>query len=320
MPRRSFDEPDIHALRSIVECQSVDSTDNPDLKSSIEGYHNLSAPDPKRQKASREIIDRLFEDAANVWVTHYSCESFYDRTDGRSPRITSIAVRKLDSGQTVSFSIHQVAELDGIDLADITAHYDALEKKMLDAFFAHIGGHRGMKYLHWNMRDINYGFAAIEHRYRVLGGIPTFIIPDDNKFDLARLLIDIYGVGYTGHPRLTTLLDKNKIQPRDFLNGASEAEAFEQGNFVGLHQSTLRKVDMIANLAGRARDRSLKTNTTWWEMHGGRLRTFINFAAESRTFQLFAGSASIVGLAIALEPTLPATLWAAVSGIFASRP
>jgi hypothetical protein len=320
VPRLSFDEPDIHTLRSIVECKSVDSADNLDVMSSIEGHHNLSAPDPKRQKISRELIDRLFEDAANVWVTHYSCESFYDRTDGRSPRITSIAMRKLDSGQTISFSIHQVAELDGIDLAGITSHYDALEKKMLDAFFAHIGGHRGMKYLHWNMRDINYGFAAIEHRYRVLGGIPTFIIPDDNKFDLARLLIDIYGVGYTGHPRLTTLLDKNKIQPRDFLNGASEAEAFEQENFVGLHQSTLRKVDMIANLAGRARDRSLKTNTTWWEMHGGRLRTFINFAAESRTFQLAAGSASIVALAIAIEPTLPATFWTAVSGILVARP
>lgn len=246
-------------------------------------------------------------------MTHYSCESFYDRTDGRSPRITSIATRKLDSGQTISFSIHQVAELDGIDLAGITEHYDALEKKMLDAFFAHVGNHRSMKYLHWNMRDINYGFAAIEHRYRVLGGNPAFIIPDENKFDLARLLIDIYGVGYTGHPRLTTLLETNKIQPRDFLNGASEAEAFDQGNYVGLHQSTLRKVDIIANLAGRVRDRSLKTNTTWWEMHGGRFRTLVNFAAENRAFQLIAGAASIIGLFIAFWPGLSGSLGNAVS-------
>lgn len=280
----------------------------------------MSAPDPKKQKLSKEVIDLLFKDAANVWVTHYSCESFYDRTDGRSPRITSIAVRKLDSGQTASFSIHQVAELDGIDLTGITEHYDPLERKMLDAFFAHVGGHRGMKYLHWNMRDINYGFAAIEHRYRVLGGNPAFIIPDENKFDLARLLIDIYGVGYTGHPRLTTLLEKNKIQPRDFLNGASEAEAFEQGNYVGLHQSTLRKVDMIANLAGRAQDRSLKTNTSWWQMHGGKFRTFINFCAENRSFQLIAGTASIIGLLIAFQPTLLASIWAGISRIFTTAP
>ncbi|NKM69412.1 hypothetical protein [Rhizobium laguerreae] len=272
----------------------------------------MSAPDPRKQKASKAIVSRLFEDATNVWVIHYSCESFYDRTDGRSPRITSIAIRKLDSGQTVSFSIHQVAELEGIELTGIAAHYDALERKMLDAFFAHVGSHRGMKYLHWNMRDINYGFAAIEHRHRALSGTP-FVIPDDNKFDLARLLIDIYGVGYTGHPRLTTLLEKNKIQPRDFLNGASEAEAFEQGNYVGLHQSTLRKVDILANIAGRVDDGSLKTNTSWWEMHGGRFRTLVNFAAENRAFQLIAGGASIVGLIVTFQPQLPQTILRALT-------
>ncbi|SEN21641.1 hypothetical protein SAMN04488003_11161 [Loktanella fryxellensis] len=271
----------------------------------------MSAPEPRKQKASRALLHRLFGDAANVWVIHYSCESFYERKDGRSPRITSIAIRKLDAGQTVSFSIHQVAELGGIDLTGITAQYDALERKMLDAYFAHIGSHRGMKYLHWNMRDINYGFAAIEHRYRVLGGQP-YVISDDNKFDLARLLIDIYGVGYTGHPRLTTILEKNRVDPRDFLNGASEAEAFEQQNYVGLHQSTLRKVDVLANIAGRAYDRSLKTNTSWWEMHGGTLRTFLNFAAENRPFQLIAGLASIIGLAITFNPGLPGSVLAAI--------
>ena len=84
----------------------------------------MSGPDPRKQKVSRGVIDRLFADAANVWVIHYSCESFYERTDGRSPRITSIAIRKLDAGQTVSFSIHQVAEVDGIDLSGMAAQDD----------------------------------------------------------------------------------------------------------------------------------------------------------------------------------------------------
>lgn len=259
----------------------------------------MAAPSPKRQKLALAVIDRLFMDAANVWVIHYSCESFYDRTDGKSPRITSIAIRKLNSGQTISFSIHQIGELEGVPLDQIISQYDALELKMLQAYFQHISSHQGMKYLHWNMRDINYGFAAIEHRFKALGGAP-FVIQDENKFDLARLLIDIYGVAYTGHPRLETLLKKNNIQPRDFLNGAGEAEAFEKQNYVGLHQSTLRKVDVIANIAGRVHDRSLKTNTSWWEMHGGRVRTAINWMAESRTFQLCAGLASIIGVGLAI--------------------
>jgi hypothetical protein len=115
-------------------------------------------------------LDKLFGDASNVWVIHYSCESFYDRPEGRSPRVTSIAVRRLDSGQTLSFSIHKVAEEQKIGFNEIEAQYDKLERKMLDEFYSHVGSHRGMKYLHWNMRDINYGFAAIDHRYKVFGG------------------------------------------------------------------------------------------------------------------------------------------------------
>ena len=56
----------------------------------------------------------------------------------------------------------------------------------------------------------------------------------------------------------------------------------------------------FANIAGRAHDRNLKTNTTWWEMHGGRVRTALVWMAANRTFQLGAGLASIVGVALAL--------------------
>ena len=242
----------------------------------------MTAPDPSKQKIARTKLDSVFMDATNTWVIHYSCESFYNRPNGASPRITSIAVRRLDSGQTLSFSIHQVAEERGIPFDQIEAHYDDLELKVLDAFYQHVGSHKGVKYLHWNMRNINYGFAALEYRSRVLAGTPV-VIDDDKKIDLARLLIDIYGVGDIGHPRLETLLAKNSIQPRDFLTGPQEAEAFEKRNFVGLHQSTLRKVDVIANLAERAHSRQLKTNTIWWEMHGGRVRTALNWMAENRT-------------------------------------
>ena len=257
----------------------------------------MTAPNPTRQKAALNTLDRLFADAANVWVIHYSCESFYDRPEGRSPRITSIALRKLDSAQTVSFSIHQTAERKRIPFDQIEEHYDNLEKEMLTAFFGHLAGHRGMRYLHWNMRDANYGFQAIEHRFGVLGEEPH-VVDDNNKTDLARLLIDIYGVGYSGHPRMENLLEKNHIAPLNFLTGAEEARAFEERDFVALHQSTLRKVDVIANIAGRAHDRNLKTNTTWWEMHGGRVRTFVNWIMEHKALAFLASLASIIGLAL----------------------
>ena len=152
----------------------------------------MTGPNPKRQKIGWSALDKLFVEADNCWVVHYSCESFYDRPEGRSPRITSIAVRKLDTGQTLSFSIHQVAEERRIPFNQIEAHYDQLEREMLDRFYTHVGSHRGMKYIHWNMRDINYGFPAIEHRHRVLGGDPV-IIDDDKKIDLASFCREMPG-------------------------------------------------------------------------------------------------------------------------------
>ena len=192
----------------------------------------MTAPNPKRQKQARSQIESLAKDAENVSIIHYSCESFYDRPNGASPRITSIAVRKLDTGQTLSFSIHQIAERKAIPFDKIEARYDELERRMLDAFYEHVGSHKGMKFIHWNMRDINFGFAAIDHRYGVLGGCPQ-TIDDNKKCDLARLLIDIYGPGYTGHPRLETLLKRNHVSPLNVLGGKDEAAAFEIGIMSG---------------------------------------------------------------------------------------
>lgn len=70
-------------------------------------------------------------------------------------------------------------------------------------------------------------------------------------------------VGYTGQRRLTTILAKNRVEPRDFLNGASDVEALAQQDRVGLHQPTLRKVDVVARIAVHAFDRALKTHATW---------------------------------------------------------
>ena len=82
-------------------------------------------------KEGRKLLDEVFAKAEHCWIIHYSCESFYDRPDGRTARVTSIAVRNLRSGQTHSFSIHKVAELAGITGSHVSEAYDTHEKKML---------------------------------------------------------------------------------------------------------------------------------------------------------------------------------------------
>ena len=259
----------------------------------------MTTPNPRRQQNALKALDDLFTNAENAFVIHYSCESFHDRERGRSPRITSIALRKLDSAQTTSFSIHQTAEVNGVPLDDIEGHYDDLERDMLSRFFSHLSGFQGMKYLHWNMRDANYGFQAIAHRYRVLCGKDDslHVVDDKYKIDLARLLQDIYGSNYIEHPRMEKLVRKNGIAILDFLPGYEEAKAFEDRDFAALHLSTLRKVDVIANIALRAHDRKLKTDTTWWGMRGGRLVAFLKWIGEH---PLYAFLAILVSIAAAM--------------------
>ena len=242
----------------------------------------MIALNPKRQKSARKHLDGLYDNPQNVFVVHYSCESFYDREDGRSPRITSIALRNLVSAQTKSFSIHQTAEINGIAMDEIENHYDELEQEMLNGFFDHLSNFQNMHFIHWNMRDSNYGFQAIEHRFRTLckGKNAPYVVRDELKTDLSRLLQDIYGLDYIGHPRLEQLICKNNIVRRDFLSGAKEAKAFEEQEFALLHLSTLRKVDIIGNIASITYDRRLKTNTTWWGMRGGSITTFLNWLGE----------------------------------------
>lgn len=249
----------------------------------------------KVRKSARKKLHELYGKAERVLLIHYSCESFYDRQNGKTPRVTSIAVRNLASGQTDSFSIHKVAEQKGIPFDKISCRYDELEKIMLDEFFRFVHAHQDNDWVHWNMRDINYGFAAIEHRYSVLVGDPIRI-EESKRFDLARCLIDIYGVRYIGHPRLQKLVKKNKISDIQFLSGEKEAVAFEERQYVKLHQSTLRKVDILSNIFGRAVNKSLKTNTRWQDTHGVNPKVVGEIIKEHWFFYILGFIATVISL------------------------
>lgn len=153
---------------------------------------------------------------------------------------------------------------------EINLNYDKLEREMLQEFYGFADRHQNHLWLHWNMRDMNYGFPALAHRFKVLGGGPSEI-HESKRIDLARLLVDLYGVAYIEHPRLASVVRLNHISDIDSLNGEQEAEAFQNGEYVKLHQSTLRKVDMMAGIVERAVDGTLKTKAKLIEIYGGYL-------------------------------------------------
>lgn len=257
----------------------------------------------KRRREARKGFDDVDNKRDMYLVIHYSCESFYDIKDGRTPRITSIAIRNFATGQTHSFSIHKSAEQSRVPVKEIPERYDALELQMLNEYFDFVKSRHGYSFIHWNMRDINYGFQAIEHRYKVLGGDP-FVIDDARKFDLARALIAFYGVNYAPHGefgRLHSLMDLNRITAKDILNGKAEAAAFDDKAFIKLHQSTLRKVDVMANILERILDGSIKTQASWRDTKGIHPAIIIELAKEHWAWSLVLFFAGVIGLAASLK-------------------
>ncbi|MBN6364413.1 hypothetical protein ABN057_18005 [Providencia alcalifaciens] len=220
--------------------------------------------------ASKNSINTIFANKNQCYVIHYSCESFYDAKDGKSTRITSIAIRNLGTAQTHHWALNRSAELLRLDI-NSPNDLDSLEFHLLDNYFNFLSVYSSCTFIHWNMRDNNYGFQALQHRFSVLGGSPT-ILSDDRKIDLARITLSIYGRDYIGHAdsngrkgRMLALVEKNNIADQDAMPGEEEASAYVNGKFRELEMSTLRKVDILCNIAERVHDRTLKTNNKWYK-------------------------------------------------------
>lgn len=194
-----------------------------------------------KYKKAKFILGQISNEEYRYVIIHYSCESFFNMKDGKTPRIASIAVKELETGQVKSFSIHQCAEFEHIEFNEICNKYDELERKMLQQFFDYaeqINNNRKI-WLHWNMRDNNYGFEALKNRFNVLTG--TIHNISFQNIDLSALLINYYGVQYIDQPRLEKIMEKNGFSKGSFLKGKEEAIAFDQKEYVKLHQSTLKK-------------------------------------------------------------------------------
>lgn len=243
-------------------------------------------------------MDRLFQDAQRVFIVHYSCESFYENATGASLRVTSIAIRNLKSAQTRSWSLHATAEVMGM-LDAMRPNLNAIERRMLEGYFDFLRTHADCQFLHWNMRDSNYGFYAVEHRFRALGGAP-YELQDANKHDLARMMVSLFGRNYAPHRdtegrkgRIMSLAELNTVSDEDALTGEEEAAAYVAGDFLRMHRSTLRKLDMFANFFDRAHQKTLKTNSTWMDRVGVHPIAVIEWA---KTHPLVSGSILVAAI------------------------
>lgn len=229
-------------------------------------------------KKAQKLVDKINSNRNEYFFIHYSCASFIDNPKGSS-RITSIAIKSLRTGDASSFSIHLEAERKHMDLNTIEKDYDKLEKSMLLSFYAFLKDHsNNCKYIHWNMRDSNYGFDAINHRAKCLGINERKIITiiSENKVNFAVLLKDYFGKDFIAHPQMYNLVKKNNLYSKMFLSGQEEAEAFVKHEFSKLHQSTLKKVECFYQIFNLLCDGNLQTDAKKQDIYGGRIQYYFD--------------------------------------------
>ena len=198
--------------------------------------------------SSKDFIREIKKAPENFYVIHYSCQSLYDDNEALSPRITSIAITHYATEQTVSFSTHSIAEELHLQRENVRERFDEVERALLEGFYAFIRDRRDKYWVHWNMRNLTYGFEHLEHRYRVLGGTNASVIPVERRLNLNDLLSDRYGGGYAAHPKLKSLMELNGGIHRHFLSGEEEVQAFQNNEFIRMHNSTLCKVGFLCSV------------------------------------------------------------------------
>jgi hypothetical protein len=76
---------------------------------------------------SNIFFKNVKEHPEDFYIIHYSSQHLYDEDlDGLSPRITSIVIMNFSTRQTVSFSIHTIAEILGFSKEEVSSNYDTI--------------------------------------------------------------------------------------------------------------------------------------------------------------------------------------------------
>jgi hypothetical protein len=240
----------------------------------------------------KQFIKEVKAHPENFYVIHYSCQSLYDDNEAAlSPRITSIVISDYATGQTISFSTHSIAEKLHIPREKVQERFDEVEKTLLDEFFGFIRERRDKYWVHWNMRNLTYGFEHLEHRHLVLEGVSAPVVPIERRLNLNDLIAERYGGGYAKDPKLTSLMELNGGLHRHFLSGKEEVQAFQNNEFLGMHNSTLSKVGFLASVIRKLERGRLRTAANG-------LGVFLDRAFESRSAKAigFVGTAITIGV------------------------
>lgn len=243
---------------------------------------------------SRTFFKEITKHPDRFYIIHYSSQALFDEgAEGLSPRITSIVAMHYATRQNVSFALHTEAETLGVSKEEIEARYDDIERQVLRRFYDFARDRREKYWVHWNMRNVTFGFEHLEHRYRVLCKSEPPHIPVEVRLNLNDILKARYGADYVKDPRMLGLMKLNGSVVPSFLSGAEESEAFKQKQFIRMHTSTISKVAFFRHVIEQALQGKLRTA-------GKGLLVFIDRLLESRSARVAAFTGTCIALGTAI--------------------
>ena len=208
----------------------------------------------KNRKQARNRLKELLKDSSKVLIIHYSHAQYPDDDidDTISPLITAIVIRSLDDQINEHFSIYYEADKAGIIKEEISDSLRELELQVLKSFNRFVKRHAEYIWIHWEMKNIHFGFPAIKHRFdKLFYGTKESLheIPSHKNVNLYSVLENMYGSEFVElSDSLASIIKLNsisKVLPSDYLNVDYEGVEFEKQNYSVILKSLDCKVGSI---------------------------------------------------------------------------
>jgi len=184
-----------------------------------------------------------------TYAIHYACESWYNVKD-RPVAVSCVSIVNIVTRAETTFSMTDT-NVENPELDLLVRYFDFL-RQMPDA-----------RLLHWNMNSSDFGFIAMENRYRYLTSKdPSYVPPRERLFDLDDLIAARFGAKYADHPKLVNMAALNGFVRRYLLSGKEEAERFDRQEHGDIRRSVAEKAQLIAFLGRKFLDGSLETKVS----------------------------------------------------------
>ena len=217
-------------------------------------------------KESNKIISDYVKKKSNYIFIHYARQNCFSEAYEKGPRVIAIVAMNAESEQFSVFSLKKSADKQGkvfFELSD--SEKDIIEYNMLQDFFEYVKDNKDKVWLHWNMKNNNFGFSAIEDRFRMLKGNPSHF-EEGKLINISVLLKKKYGMNYAKDNmwngklmgKMYDIFILNRITDSNILDGEREIIEYILKNVTSIEQSVLGKLKAFKVIMEKAADNVLK--------------------------------------------------------------